>query len=403
MKAVILAAGKGTRMQPLTEDTPKPLLPVAGRPIIQHNIDLVDDFVDEIIVVAGYEIGQFKEYFEDTAVKVVEQEEALGTADAALQAKEHVEDQALIMNGDDIYGEWIREIKDFEISIGAARADNPENYGVIEVEDEKAVSIVEKPDNPASDLVNIGFYTVEDDFFSLLEDVEISERGEYEITDAVEKYMQEREVNIIEADKWLACSYPWQLVKANNVLIEEKDRMIEGEVDETARVKGNVVVEEDAVIRENSVVEGPAVVKSGAEVGPSAYLRAGTVVHEEVHVGNSEVKNSVIRRGSAVPHFNYVGDSYLGREVNLGAGTKIANLRNDSSNVKMEVKGKMCNTGLRKLGGVIGSEASTGVNTSIKPGRKIGFKASTDSGEKVEKNIPDNSVLKDGEIVEGRN
>lgn len=402
MKAVILAAGKGTRMKPLTEDTPKPLLPVAGRPIIQHNIDLVKDFVDEIIVVAGYEIGQFKEYFDDTAIKVVEQEEALGTADAALQAKKDVEDQTLIMNGDDIYGEWIRGIKDFEISIGAARAENPENYGVIEVEDDKAVSMVEKPDNPDSNLVNIGCYVVEKDFFSLLEDVEISKRGEYEITDAVEKYMQRREVNIIEADKWLACSYPWQLVEANKALIGDIDQMIEGEVDETAKVNGNVVVEEDAVIRENSVVEGPAIVKSGAEIGPSAHLRAGTVVHEDVHVGNSEVKNSVLRRGSAVPHFNYVGDSYLGREVNLGAGTKVANLRNDGENVKMSVKGRIFDTGLRKLGGIIGSKASTGVNTSIKPGRKIGFNASTDSGEKVEKNIPDNSVLKEGDIIEGR-
>ena len=398
MKAVILAAGKGTRMRPLTEDTPKPLLPVAGKPIIQHNIDLIKDIVDEVIVVAGYEIEQFEEYFSERDVTVIEQEEARGTADAALQARDHLDGRTLIMNGDDIYGTDIRDIRDNETAFAAARAERPEEFGVLDTSDDEIVSIVEKPDEPPSDLVNIGCYLVKPRFFELLEDVEISERGEYEITDALSMYIAEEDVKILETDQWLPCSYPWQLVDANRELISNIDRDISGEVDETSVIKENVILEEGAAVKEHCVVEGPAIIKSGAVVGPDTYIRPGTVLHSDVEVGKSEVKNTVVRENSAIPHFSYAGDSYIGRNSNLGAGVKTANLRNDSSNVYMEVKGEMHDTGMRKLGAIIGSEARIGVNTSIKPGRKIGYKASVDSGEKVEKNIPEGRTLKDGEI-----
>ena len=105
MKAVILAAGEGTRMRPLTEDTPKPLLPVGEKTIIEHNIDLLEDEVDEIIVVGGYMIDDLKKKFSERPyVRIVEQEEALGTAHAALQAKDFIDSKTVIMNGDDIYG-----------------------------------------------------------------------------------------------------------------------------------------------------------------------------------------------------------------------------------------------------------------------------------------------------------
>ncbi|MFB6193164.1 MAG: bifunctional sugar-1-phosphate nucleotidylyltransferase/acetyltransferase [Candidatus Nanohaloarchaea archaeon] len=398
MKAVILAAGEGTRMRPLTEDTPKPLLPVAGKPIIQHNIDTVEEFVDEVIVVAGYRIEEFQEYFSGTDVKIVEQEEALGTADAALQAREHVEGRTLIMNGDDIYGESIRRMKGLETAIGVTEVENPGNYGVIRAENGTIESIIEKPENPPSSLANIGLYLVKPVFFDLLEEVERSERGEYEITDAFNDYFSREEVEMVESEKWLPCSYPWQLLKANRELLEGLETRIEGEVDGSASIHGEVVVEEGAEIRENTVIEGPAVIKEDAVIGPDAYIRHHTVIHEEAEVGNSEVKNSVLRRGSAAPHFNYVGDSYVGREANLGAGVKTANLRNDEEDIRMEVKGELINTGMRKMGAIIGSEARLGVNASIRPGRKIGFRSSVDANEKVTSNVPSGKALIDGEI-----
>ncbi|MFB6200224.1 MAG: sugar phosphate nucleotidyltransferase [Candidatus Nanohaloarchaea archaeon] len=251
MKAVILAAGKGTRMRPLTEDTPKPLLKVAGKPIIRHNIELIREEADEVIIVAGYKLKQFKNYFSgEEDVKIVEQEEALGTAHAALQAKEFIDRKAVIMNGDDIYGEKALKAANHDSAVLYRKVDDPRKYGVFETEDGKAIDIEEKPEKPPSDRANIGFYVVKKRFFDLLEEVEKSERGEYEITDALAEYLSETDVKLEKAERWLPCSYPWQLLEANKELLKEVERKIDGDVAESANVKGNVVIEEGAEIRE---------------------------------------------------------------------------------------------------------------------------------------------------------
>ncbi len=400
MKAVILAAGKGTRMKPLTEDTPKPLLNVAGKPIIEHTINRIEDYVEEIVIVAGYKIEQFERYSETREeVTIVEQEEALGTADAALQAKPFIEDKALILNGDDLYGEDLEEILELDTAVLAAEVEDPAKYGVFTVEDDKVTSIEEKPSNPDSNLVNIGCYLVKESFFELLENVEKSERGEHEITDALKEYIEKNSLNYRKTDNWTPCSYPWQLIEANEKLVNEVDRDINGDVASSAKVKGRVIIEEDAKIRENSVIRGPAIIKENAKVGPNAYIRKGTVIEENAHIGSSEIKNSVVGENSKLPHFNYVGDSYIQEDVNLGAGAKTANMRNDKKNVSMKVKGDLLDTGRKKLGAVIASGTKIGVNSSIKPGRKIGRNVATDVNEKITDNISSNSVFKDGEEV----
>lgn len=399
MKAVILAAGEGTRMKPLTQDTPKPLLPVAGKPIIQHSIDVLEEKMDEILIVAGYKIEQFREEFKDREnIKIIEQEKPEGTADAALRARKHIDGKTVILNGDDIYGEEAKQAVENESALLTAETSNPGKYGVLNIEDGKVEDIQEKPENPASNFVNTGLYVVQPDFFDLLEKVEKSERGEYEITDALNSYIEEHDVEAVKTERWAPCSYPWQLIDANEKLIERIERKTEGEVSESATIKGNVLIEEDAEIKENTVIEGPAVIKKGCKVGPNAYIREGTVLEKNVEVGSSEVKNSVIRENSSTAHFNYVGDSYIGRQVNMGAGSKTANLKNTSTEIKMMVKGRLKKTGRDKMGAIIGSEAKIGANTVVKPGRKVGYGAITDAQEKVSENLPDNTVLKDGKI-----
>ncbi len=389
MKAVILAAGKGTRMRPLTEDTPKPLLPVAGKPIIRHTVDLLEGHVEEIIVVAGYEKQQVEDFFSsDSYVRVVEQEEPLGTADAALTAQDYVDGKTLVINGDDIYRVDMEGIRTVDRGVIASEVDDPESYGVISAEDGQVKGIEEKPDNPGSNLVNTGFYIVQEDFFELLEKVEESERGEYEITRALNQYIKSYGVEVVEAENWFPCSYPWQLIEANEQLMDRLEGRIEGEVDRSASVNGEVVIEENAVIQENTVIDGPAIIKTGAEIGPNAHIRQGTVLHNNVNVGNgSEVKNSVVMEDSSLPHLNYIGDSYVGRNTNIGGGTITANIRHDNKEVMMEVKDSLMETGREKLGAVIGPGAKIGVNCSINPGRIIGYETTVAPGTVVKKNI----------------
>ena len=403
MKAVILAAGEGTRMRPLTADTPKPLLPVAGEPLIQQSIDQLEEFMDEIIIVTGYLSEQFVElYGEKENITIVEQDEQLGTGDALLAAKEHVDGRFMILNGDDVYTR-LEECLKYDFVAVAGRVEDPENFGVYELERSIPVGINEKPDEPESNLVNAGCFILDAAIFDKLEKTERSERGEIELTDALSEYMRDNHFEMVVDEEWRPCSYPWQLLDANKELIEKIGGRIDGKVADDVDIVGDVIIEEEAVVKSGTVIEGPAIIKEGSIIGPNTHIRSGSFIGKNVEVKNSEIKNSILMENSAVPHFNYVGDSVIGKKANLGAGTKIANVRNDDQKISFDVGGELMDTGRKKLGAVIGSETRIGVNCSIKPGRKIGYRAGIDCHEKVEQTVPDNSILKDGEIIEDRN
>ena len=286
-KAVILAAGQGTRMRPLTENHAKPMLPVAGKPIVRHNVELVEDTVDEVILVGGYRIEELREEFDSENVRIVEQEEALGTAHAALQAKKYIDSKTVIMNGDDIYGEKAVEAIQEDSAVLASKVDDPGKYGIYRMEGNGDVTgIVEKPDDPPSRMANIGFYVVQPEFYEMLEEVEKSERGEYEITDPLDKYIESHDVTLVEAERWLPCSYPFQLLNANRRLLEDdvesNSLVLEADVDGESAVKGSTV-HPGAVVKgdvKNSIIMENATIKEGVEVRNSVILPDATVTED---------------------------------------------------------------------------------------------------------------------------
>jgi bifunctional UDP-N-acetylglucosamine pyrophosphorylase/glucosamine-1-phosphate N-acetyltransferase len=177
---------------------------------------------------------------------------------------------------------------------------------------------------------------------------------------------------------------PWELLAANEWKLAELDPRVDGEVRGDADLRGTVVVEAGATVEPGVVIEGPALIRSGAHVGPNAYVRGASHVGENCRVGNGvELKNSVLMRGAAVPHLSYVGDSLLGPEVNVGAGSQVANLRHDGADIEQTVKGERRSTGRRKYGVVAGDGAKTGVNSSIAPGVVLSPGATTLPGEQV--------------------
>ncbi|MDG5775761.1 bifunctional sugar-1-phosphate nucleotidylyltransferase/acetyltransferase [Haloarculaceae archaeon H-GB2-1] len=389
MQAVILAAGEGTRMRPLTDATPKPMLPVADRPLAAHTADAaVEAGVDELILVVGYEQDLVREFFgaeyRGVPVSYAVQDEQLGTAHAVRMARDHLEGDFVVLNGDDLYDTGgLAALFETSPSIGAYPVDDPRPFGVFETNGDAVTSIVEKPDDPPSNLVNVGAYHFPAEAREWL-DVEMSERGEYEITDVLARVIDEYEVETVDIDRWLGVGRPWELLEANEWKLGELDRRIDGDVRGDAELRGTVVVEEGATIEPGVVVEGPVLVRSGASVGPNAYVRGATMLGADTHVGHGvEVKNSVVRAGSNVPHVTYCGDSVLGQDVNLGAGTQVANLRHDEESVQFTVKGDRVDTGRRKFGVVAGDGAKTAINTSLSPGVKLSSGATTTPGESV--------------------
>jgi len=398
MKCLVLAARDGTRMLPLTARTAKPVLRVAGRPFLAHTLEsLRAAGVAEVAVLVGWQreavIGHFSK--EDQALKpaFLEQEERLGTADAVRRAEAWAKGPFLCVNGDVLPP--VRTLKavaraskkDPSAAImTCARVADPTGYGVVELDAEGRVSrIVEKPERPASDLVNAGIYAFPRDIFDEIRETPMSRRGEYEITTTFEHLMSRGRMRAVVMDEpWLEVTYPWDLLRVNAHLMEGLEGAVEGKVEDGAHLEGPVVVREGAHVRAGSYIIGPAIIDEGARVGPNCFVRPSTYIGKGCHVGASvELKNTILMDGSDVPHLNYVGDSVIMEGCNLGAGTKCANLRLDEGPVVSTSRGRRVSTGLRKLGAIIGPGVKTGINATIDAGAVISEDAFIGPGARV--------------------
>ena len=390
MQTVILAAGQGTRMRPLTATQPKPMLPVAGQPLVEHTVRAaIDAGADRIVLVIGYAGEAIRDHFAglDLAVPVtfVEQPTRQGTADAVCVAATQLDEAPfVVLNGDALYDTTsLRELYTSGPAVGSIHVENPASYGVLNVADDLVIGVVEKPEDPPSSLINAGAYVFPAAALEWL-DVPESERGERELTDVLQRTCQEQSVTPVQFDRWLDVGRPWELLAANEWKLTEIEPRIRGSVSDAAQLEGSVVIEEGATVRSGVVIEGPAYIRRNATVGPNAYVRGATLIGPNARVGHAvEVKNSVLMDGTSVGHLSYVGDSVLGRDVNFGAGTTVGNLRHDGESVRLTVKGNRVDTGRRKLGVICGDGVKTGINTAINAGVVLDGGARTDPGESV--------------------
>ncbi|WP_436346772.1 bifunctional sugar-1-phosphate nucleotidylyltransferase/acetyltransferase [Natronorubrum sp. FCH18a] len=391
MQAVVLTAGQGTRIRPLSAALPKPMLPVADRPLAAHTVDAaVDAGADEIILVVGYEADTVRDYFgaeyRGVPVSYAVQTEQAGTAHAVDTAREHLDGPFAVLNGDNLYDpDAIGRLFENGPAVCAIEVDDPRNYGVLSTDDDTVVDIIEKPADPPTNLANAGAYAFPEAAQEWLE-VPESDRGEHEITDVLASVVDQFAVTPVTLERWLDVGRPWELLEANEWKCSELNRRIDGDVSDGATLSGDVVVESGATVKSGAVIEGPVLIRSGATVGPNAHVRGATLIGEDVEIGNAvEVKNSVLSRGTSVSHLSSVGDSVLGRNVNVGAGTNVANRRHDDETIEFTVKGDRVSTGRQTFGVVAGDGVKTGINTSLTPGLKLTTGATTRFGETVDR------------------
>jgi dTDP-glucose pyrophosphorylase len=225
MQAVILMAGKGTRMAKYYEG-PKQLLPVKGKPTVEHTLDLLPHEVDELIfVVGGPHEAKVREHFKSgeyggRPITFVVQQEQLGLAHAFKTAKDILKGRWYGMVGDDIFGpKGIKAMLEHDRAILAYRVPNPESFGVLVTDDDSyLVRAVEKPQEFVSDLVWTGAMLMDESFFDV--EVEPSARGEYETPDVWTKLIAEhhKPIKVVEAEFWLPINDKPQLEEAERVL-----------------------------------------------------------------------------------------------------------------------------------------------------------------------------------------
>ncbi len=329
LKGLILSGGAGTRLRPITHTSAKQLVPVANKPVLFYGIEaLVAAGVTEIGIVIAPETGEeIREAVGDgsalgATVTYIPQAEPLGLAHAVLTAEEFLADSAFVMYlGDNLLRDGIIELVEAfrhnepEALIMLTQVLDPEHYGVAELDGERIVRLIEKPKDPPSDLALVGVYMFKPSVFAAARAIEPSPRGELEITDTIQRLIDDGAAVEYHRVKgwWKDTGQLADMLAANRLVLEELEPRVDGELIDS-KVEGRVVIEAGAVLTDSSV-RGPAVIGAGARI-TGAYIGPYTAIGEDCEVIGSEVEHSILLRGARVKNLgSRMEASLLGRNA----------------------------------------------------------------------------------------
>jgi len=413
MKAVVLAAGKGIRLEPITSTRSKHMIKIAGKPILERCLnELKACGIKDIVLVVNYMANAIEGYFGDGGklgikIEYARQETVLGTGNALITAQSLVQEDFALVYGDLLFSANVMK-KVLEkhqnerpsATMAVVPVMQPENYGIVELDDRDHVKrIIEKPnrEEAPSNLANTGIYVLSKDIIAKVKETPASARGEWEIPDAIALMLNEGKgvlaVKVLEED-WMDIGRPWDLLEANRWILTRKNHRITGSVEEGAHLIGPVTVAETARVRSGAYVEGPVYIGAESDVGPNCHLRPHTSIGRKVRIGNAcEIKNSIIMDNTHIGHLSYIGDSVIGENCNLAAGTLVANYRFDAGTVKMIVKDRVLDSGRKKLGAILGDDVKTGLNSLLMPGVKVGVECWVGPGVIVSRDLPAKTMV----------
>ena len=222
MQCVILAAGKGTRLRPLTDNCPKPLVKVSGKPLLTHIIDALPTAVDELIIVVGYLGDMIKEHYgseyNGRKLTYVEQVEQNGTAKALWLCKDFIKGRFLFLFADDIHGkDDLARAASFVRSMLVANVDTPEKFGIVVRNPDGTLGMmIEKPEHAPSNCASTGAMVLDDHIFEF--EPETPVKGEYYLTEVIERYAQKYPIAVVEQTMWIPIGYPEDITKAETIL-----------------------------------------------------------------------------------------------------------------------------------------------------------------------------------------
>ena len=363
--AVVLAAGEGSRLSPLTEHRPKPMLPVANRPLLDHVVSsLADAGIEEVVLVVGHHKESIQAHFGDgddwgVGIEYVVQDPRRGTGDALLQAESLVSEEFVVINGDRIVdASLIRDLMARRAETGDAclavtHVNDPTNYGVVSTEGGHVTDI-------PSRLANIGVYAFGPEVFSAIRQTE--QRGELGLTDVLDTHLDSQPVCAVRYDgPWLDVTEPWDLLSVNAGMLD----LVEESVAETASIHP------DATVSGSNAI-GPNVdVAAGGRILRDCSLGAG------VRVGaNAVLSNVVVLPDARIGHGTVLEDCIVGEGASIEANVTVGGGTTDvvlNDTVYSDVR----------LGGVIGDGATLGDGVMVEPGTIVGNRATVQTGRTV--------------------
>ena len=336
MKGLILSGGKGTRLRPITHTSAKQLVPVANKPVLFYGIEaIVDAGIEQIGIIIAPETGaEIRAAVADgsrfgATVSYIEQDEPLGLAHASLTAEAFLDGDPFVMYlGDNLLQGGITDlVESFRASspdalILLTPVDDPQNYGVAELDGDRVVALVEKPPVPKTNLALVGVYMFTAGIHDAARAIEPSARGELEITDAIQYLVDEGrrvEPHIVRG-WWKDTGRLDDVLEANRLVLDRLEPSIEGELVDS-QCDGRVVVEAGAVL-ERTTVRGPAVIGAGARIS-DAYIGPYTAIGAGCAITSAEVEHSILLEGSTVSNLEgRMESSLLGRNVTIARGVR---------------------------------------------------------------------------------
>lgn len=333
MKAIILCAGRGIRLRPLTFSNAKHLIPIANKPVMFYGLEaLVEAGVTEIGIVVGENRSDFVRelgHGERWGVRLtyILQEQPRGLAHAAKVAQGFVQDEPFVMYlGDNIFQYGLKEaVKLYNLHQPNAitllyEVPDPRAYGVAELEGDRVVRVVEKPKEPRSNWVLTGAYIFDPTVFPVIDRLEPSWRGEYEITDAIQGLIDEdrKVMPFFLRGWWVDTGNADDMLQANRLVLRHieprigKDTVVDG----NSAIIGDVILE-DGVQITNSTVRGPAIIGPQSRIVDS-FIGSFTSVGREVRIEHSEIEHSIIMDNCTICNVDgRIDDSVFGRNITL--------------------------------------------------------------------------------------
>ncbi|MCF7885712.1 MAG: glucose-1-phosphate thymidylyltransferase [Candidatus Marinimicrobia bacterium] len=336
MKALITAGGKGTRLRPITHTQNKHLIPVANKRILDYAIEYVSEAgITEVGIITNKNDDEVKNVYGDGSkfgVKLtyIPQDSPRGLADCVRIAEPFIGKEPFVFYlGDNIIVGGIKKfVREFEENgtnchLVLSKVPDPERFGVPEIEDDRIVRVEEKPSNPKSDFAVTGIYLYDHNIFEAVNNIEMSDRGELEISDA-HQYLIDKGMEISYSEItgwWKDTGKPNDLIEANRLVLDSVERKIEGSVDDESIIQGRVNIAKGAKI-ENSHIRGPVVIGEGVKVIDS-YIGPYTSLNRDTHVKNSEVEFSIVMQEVKIYNQNTrLENSILGKNAAIAKSVR---------------------------------------------------------------------------------
>ncbi|ESP86923.1 sugar phosphate nucleotidyltransferase [Candidatus Halobonum tyrrellensis] len=394
--AVVLAGGEGSRLRPLTKYRPKPLLPVANRPVIEYVLEALEAAgVERVVVVVGYRGTRIQDYLSDgwggLELDFIRQRSQLGSGHALLQAAGSVDEPFLVVNGDTVIDEQVirRTGAHFFDAPGAAgaaaiaRSPRPEQYGAVTVDDGCVTEVVEHPNEAVSYLVNAGVYVFNESVFAALASTD-RRGGELYLTDAL--------VNlpgpVVAADAkgvWLDPSTLPDLLSVTDQMLTMHRDLLNGMTKSDGYPDG-VLVAESAACHESSVINSPAVVGPDCRIGPGAVVGGGACLGENVHVGaNAVLDRSLIDSDTRVSAGAILRECVIGAGASIGAGVVAPGGAPETVDGDVDPD--------RRLGAVVADRAEVGANATLSAGALLGPQSAVAEGATVSRTVAEGAEV----------